>query len=175
MSQFRPALEAFIDGNTDMPSLQRELKSDLSREPTLAPVLSALIESTYREGRIAGPTYLDLIEVVRATTPPAVPPAKAPSPPPDPDATRYRPSGDGNEGETLYRPDLETSLSPNAAPPPRKLADQTGSSTGSKTGGDLTKIAGATGRELRPGDVVKDRFVLEDIIGKSGMAVVLRA
>src|SRR5215510_9349511 len=105
MSQFRPALEAFIDGNTDMPSLQRELKSDLSREPTLAPVLSALIETTYREGRIGGPTYLDLIEVVRATTPPAVPAkpapaAKPPAPPVDPEATQYRPSGTADEGET---------------------------------------------------------------------------
>ena len=90
MNQFRPALQSFVEGQTDLPALQGELRAELSREPSLAPVLGALIENTYREGRINGPAYLDLMEVVRSTTPPVIPPTPAPRPRP----SRARPPRD---------------------------------------------------------------------------------
>ena len=176
MSQFRPALESFVGGQTDLPALQGELRADLSREPSLAPVLSALIENTYREGRINGPAYLDLMEIVRSTTPPVVPSAANA---PDDEETRYRPSAVSvpDDEETRYRPSVQvlsnddaTALAPpgERPPPPRASGNSTGPSW------DALREAASEGRPLRPGDTVKDRFVLEDIIGKGGMGVVFR-
>ncbi|HEY6644275.1 protein kinase domain-containing protein [Povalibacter sp.] len=173
MSQFRPALESFFQGQTDLPALQGELRADLSREPTLAPVFSSLIETSYREGKINGPAYLDLMDIVRATTPPAIPAAA------ENDAeTRYRPADQvvppsGDDEATRYRPapqalgdDEATKLAP--AVPPR-----TAPSTGSNSWNDL-RATGGQSRPLRPGDTIKERFILEDVIGKGGMGIVFR-
>lgn len=176
MSQFRPALQSFVEGQTDLPALQGELRADLSREPSLAPVLGALIENTYREGRINGPAYLDLMEIVRSTTPPLTPPAART---PEDEETRYRPSAASvqDDAETRYRPsakvladDDATALAPpeDRPPPPRSSGNSTGPSW------DALRTAAGEGEPLRPGDTVKDRFVLEDIIGKGGMGIVFR-
>ena len=185
MSQFRPALDSFLQGQTDLPALQGELRADLSREPTLAPVLGALIETSYRSGKINGPAYLDLMEIVRATTPPAVPPIdeaetryrpadQVVPPPADEEATRYRPSlpAVGEDEATKLSPrvisdDEATRLAPSDARP------RTAPSTGSGSWKDLQASSG-TYRPLRPGDTVKERFVLEDVIGKGGMGIVFR-
>ncbi len=175
MSQFRPALESFVEGQTDLPALQGELRADLSREPSLAPVLGALIENTYRQGRINGPVYLDLMEVVRSTTPPAIPPAPVVKAPED-EETKYRPSAVsvGDDEATKYRPgeriladDQATALAP-----PEDRPRTGGNSTGPNW--DSLQAASSQARPWRPGDTVKERFILEDIIGKGGMGVVFR-
>lgn len=184
MSRFRAALASYVEGQTDLPALQGNLKSDLSSEPALAPVLGALIESSYREGRINGPTYLDLIEIVRATTPPVMPPAPAPV---DPHAeeTRFR-ALDPDEEATRMRPDpapatpaLADDAATQLAPPddrPRRTPSNVATGPGSPGSSDWgpSRATGGEDRPLRPGDVIKERFVLEDIIGKGGMGIVFR-
>ncbi|HMN47142.1 MAG TPA: bifunctional serine/threonine-protein kinase/formylglycine-generating enzyme family protein [Povalibacter sp.] len=192
MSQFRPALESYVEGQTDLPALQSGLKADLTREPSLAPVLGALIETSYRSGRINGPVYLDLMEIVRATTPPATPaPAAA-----DEAETRYRPADQivapaADEEATRFRTaaqvisdDAATKLAPQAprddeatklAPHDAQPRSQPSTGANSSSGGwnDL-QAASSQFRPLRPGDTIKERFVLEDVIGKGGMGVVFR-
>lgn len=94
------------------------------------------------------------------------------------DATRMRPASDESE-------DLATRLAkaPGTAPAPdAALSSPTdGKSSPRSSGptgpswGDPAQWAQGDSRELHPGDVVKDRFVLEEIIGKGGMGVVFRA
>ncbi len=191
MSQFRPALEAYVEGQTDLPGLQSDLKADLTREPSLAPVLGALIETSYRDGRINGPAYLDLMEIVRATTPPATP-VGAPA---DDAETRYRPADQvippaDDEEATRYRPaaqplgeDEATRLSPQViaddaatklAPAQSQPRTNTSTGSGNSSGWNALQAAGSQLRPLRPGDTVKERFVLEDVIGKGGMGIVFR-
>ena len=187
MSQFRAALASYVDGQTDLPALQGNLKSDLSRQPALAPVLSALIESTYRDGRINGPTYLDLIEIVRATTPPVIPVTRAAPIDPHAEETRFRPL-DADDEATRMRPDPEPARSAPAldddaatqlAPPddrPRSAPSNVATGPSTPIGSDWgpSRATGGADRPLRPGDVIKERFVLEDIIGKGGMGIVFR-
>ena len=161
MSKFRPALESFIDGRTDLPALERELRSDLTHEPSQAPEIGTLIETSYRSGRIAGAAYLALVDVVRSTTPPKTshsaetrlsPGAAGASAP----ASRLSIDGD----ETEYRPG-PANPGPAIVPPANTVQTAHWAGTGS--------------RAPQPGDVIKDRFVLEDVIGKGGMGVVFRA
>lgn len=187
MSQFRAALASFVEGHTDLPALEGGLKSDLTREPALAPVLGALIESSYREGRLNGPTYLNLIEIVRATTPPAIPPASAAPVDPHGDETRMRPAQADDEA-TRMRPEPQPAKVESApdddaatqlAPPddrPRSKPSTISTGPSSPQGSDWgpSRATGGEDRPLRPGDVIKERFVLEDIIGKGGMGIVFR-
>jgi non-specific serine/threonine protein kinase len=157
MSKFRPALESFIDGNTDLPALERELRSDLTHEPSQAPEIGTLIETSYRSGRIAGAAYLALVDVVRSTTPPLT--SHSAETRLSPSAGRVSAPSIGDD-ETEYRP---APANPGPAIEPLVNTVQT------------AHWAGTDSRAPQPGDVIKDRFVLEDVIGKGGMGVVFRA
>lgn len=129
----------------------------------------------------------------------APPPADSPT---DSDETKFRPSGsvgavvseagEDSDDATRMRPastepeDEATRVagpsSPGSVPRPADVkgntADKSSPRSGGSTGqswGDPAQWAQGDSRELRPGDVVKDRFVLEDVIGKGGMGVVFRA
>lgn len=96
------------------------------------------------------------------------------------DATRMRPASSDSEEEVtrLARPSSGAPRSAvtdsEGAAADNKSSPRTGGSTG-QSWGDPAQWAQGDSRELRPGDVVKDRFVLEDVIGKGGMGVVFRA
>lgn len=94
----------------------------------------------------------------------------------DADETRFRPSGavDAADQETRYRPGADQ---PTRHEAPATDTDSKPAARSGPTGpswGDPSQWAAADARPLQPGDVVKDRFVLEDIIGKGGMGVVFR-
>ncbi|HEX5419175.1 MAG TPA: protein kinase [Gammaproteobacteria bacterium] len=102
------------------------------------------------------------------------------------DATRLKPSASGlvPEVQTGGSADYASSRERPAAEPPldaTRLQSAGGPSrprTGAPTGpswGDPAQWAGEDSRALQPGEVVKERFVLEDIIGTGGMGVVFRA
>ncbi len=57
----------------------------------------------------------------------------------------------------------------------RRTGTGTGTSAGSASSGWTNLAGGANTAPLAPGDTIKDRFVLEDIIGKGGMGIVFRA
>lgn len=95
------------------------------------------------------------------------------------DATRMRPAANESEDQAtrLARPSpVKPSLgeAPVSSPTDNKSSPRSGGSTG-PSWGDPAQWVGGDSRELRPGDVIKDRFVLEDVIGKGGMGVVFRA
>lgn len=177
MTRFGAALESFLGDQTDLQALERDLSSDLSREPSLAPTLGAQIEASYRSGRIAGPAYLSLMQIVRSAQSSAAPGEAGSA---DSDETRFRPSApvaDADDSEaTRYRPGLkESPVSdvPAGNPTDGKSGPRDGGSTG-PSWSDPSQWTSGESRALRPGDVVKDRFVLEDVIGKGGMGVVFR-
>lgn len=176
MTRFASALESFIGGRTDLPALEDELKAQLSGEPSLAPVLNELIETSYHSGRITDPAYRSLMQIVR----PAQASVSASAPPAaDPEETRFRSSTPQavDDGETRYRPpskpapageDAATVLAGNESRP------RSGNST-SPGWTDPSQWSSGDSRAPRPGDVIKERFVLEGIIGEGGMGIVFRA
>lgn len=94
------------------------------------------------------------------------------------DATRMRPASSESEEQAtrLARPSTGNVSRPTGEQ--GSAADNKSSPRSGPTGqswGDPAQWAQGDSRELRPGDVVKDRFVLEDVIGKGGMGVVFRA
>src|SRR5689334_20345883 len=66
MNEFRQALDAYAEGRLDLAALERELNLGLVKQPQLAPMHGALVEASYRSGRIAGESYLKLTGVIRA-------------------------------------------------------------------------------------------------------------
>lgn len=95
------------------------------------------------------------------------------------DATRMRPASIEPEDQAtrVAKPSPGNAPRPadeKGSPTDNKSSPRSGASTG-QSWGDPAQWAQGDSRELRPGDVVKDRFVLEDVIGKGGMGVVFRA
>src|SRR6185312_5332465 len=66
MNEFRQALDAHLEGRLDCAALEKELNLGLARAPHLAAAHGALVEASYRSGRIKGDTYHTLIQVIRA-------------------------------------------------------------------------------------------------------------
>jgi non-specific serine/threonine protein kinase len=100
-------------------------------------------------------------------------PSDAAAPEAPADATRLRPATDAPAATRLRG----STHAPEQRPPAqatRLRRSATGGSTG-PTWGDPAQWAHEESRTLEPGDVVKDRFVLEDVIGRGGMGIVFRA
>src|SRR5690242_9659478 len=101
MNDFRKALDAHAAGQLELSQVERELNLTLAHQPHLAAAHGALVEATYRSGRIRGETYLALTTVIRAfqksqprvevkaAPPVGAPQAPAAAPPPE-DRTQLR-------------------------------------------------------------------------------------
>ncbi|MGH8179280.1 MAG: protein kinase domain-containing protein [Steroidobacter sp.] len=178
MTRFHSALQSFLDGGADLPTVERDLRSALTREPSLVATLATQIETGHRSGRIAPPAYLSLMRIVRSIQPASAAPDETLLS--NSDETRFHsvtPVVRADDEATRYRPASEE---PRAADAPAssagdgKSGPRSGGST-NPTWNDPAQWAGGESRALRPGDTVKDRFVLEEIIGAGGMGVVFRA
>ena len=222
MNEFRKALDAHAAGQVDLGSVERELNLGLARTPHLAAAHGALIEATYRSGRIAGETYLALTSAIRAfqQSQPKVNVQVVPTPAPASDKTQFRapkasaatppaaPADQRRRENAISRasrrrrcfgseePAAARATAGNAADvstPGATTATTDGftvargvtdsrSPTGHPTGSRPTSSSWndlgrsvAEGPPLGAGSVVKDRFVLEEELGRGGMGIVFKA
>ena len=210
MNEFRQALDAHAEGRLELSALQRELNLGLTRQPHLAAAHGALVEALYRSGRIAGDTYLTLIQAIRAIqqSQPRVNVQIVPVPPSAEDKTQFRApratsqatdtSANAGDEKTQFRAPRAAGSA--AAQPPASNAAAAIPGTGAPTGtGGFTVARGATdsrtptgsrptssswndlgrsvaeGPPLGAGSVVKERFVLEEELGRGGMGIVFKA
>src|SRR5687767_12766956 len=108
MNAFRQALEAHLNGQLALETVEDRLHESLATQPLLASAHAAVIEALYRSDRIGGPTYLALREIIQAFQ-------KSQSVPQNPfsaggDKTRLRPPRDmgdtqpGHADKTRIRP-----------------------------------------------------------------------
>lgn len=203
MKEFRQILEAHIAGQTDLGSVERQLTLGLSRQPQLAAAHGAYVEALYRSGRIQGETYLKLIQVIRSfqqSMPHTAPPPSAAggaaagaAPAANDDRTRFRmpaasaqrpaPAADADADRTQFRaPRAPSAPRAPVTPPPvherRGTTGTTGTTSGMRSTGsswsDPSQWA-ADSEPLGPGSVIKERFVLEEEIGRGGMGIVFKA
>jgi serine/threonine protein kinase len=194
MNEFRQALDAHTGGQLGVAELERVLAAGLTREPQLAAAHGAYIEAVYRSGRISGETYLTLIQTVRtfqkSQTPTPVPSAPQPGTPQDGgDKTQFRTPGRGTASPPAG--DVTQFRAPRGATPTHTgVSNTTGTPqlTGSVTGtsaptGSRPTSSNWSDPSLWQGDfttptrgsIIKDRFVLEEELGRGGMGVVFKA
>jgi non-specific serine/threonine protein kinase len=160
MDDFRTTLGSLAAGTADMAAVRTALSALLSTDPARIPEIAALLEDRHRDGRLSREAFLELTTQLRAASQ-ALPANIADI---ADDRTRLRtapvPVAQADAMETLLRP----------AP-----GERSGPRTPSMGSGWSHPETWEHTRPLRPGDVVKERFVLEDIIGVGGMGVVFRA
>ncbi len=204
MKEFRQALEAHLGGQMDLAALERELSQGIARQPQLAAAHGAYIEAVYRSGRISGEAYLTLIQAVRSfqqsRAAPAAPEETGASKPEAGSAERtqfrapaQRASNEPPADKTQFR--APRAASTGAAPEASTHggAETTGANptgdgstsgpfgrapTGSRPTGSNWSDASLWAQDapsLGPGSIVKDRFVLEEELGRGGMGVVYKA
>ena len=205
MSDFRKALDSHAAGQLELGDLERELHLTLAHQPQLAASQGALVEALYRSGRIKGETYLALTTAIRAFQKTQVrvdvrviPAAGSTTVDGTDEKTQFRapkpsatpaPDAPGDDVEkTQFRPPRAVNPAPNASPPPDTGSGPTPTDTGTRTDGrsptgsrptnsSWTDVgrAVADAPTLGPGSVVKDRFVLEEELGRGGMGTVFKA
>ena len=92
MSDFKSALGNFLVGQLDFAGLDAALVAALQADPAAAPEISALIENTYRAGRLPPQLHNMLKARISQSGVGGVVPPVPPSPPPadDPDRTQIR-------------------------------------------------------------------------------------
>jgi serine/threonine protein kinase len=112
---------------------------------------------------------------------PAPPPAQAPPAAPPPDATRLRarPAPASSEAAAPSRQAVpaggEPSWSPTTGTTGSHTGSNTGSGTGSSTWSDPNRWSGGRTVALAVGSIIKERFVLEEELGRGGMGIVFKA
>lgn len=192
MNEFRQALDAHAGGQLGMAELERVLTLGLTRQPQLAAAHGAYIEAVYRSGRLSGETYSALIQAIRTFQ-------QSQAPAPEAEAAQPR-SPQASEDKTQFRAPAQAAPPPSAgdatqfrapraaAPSDPSVRGVTGvtstgvTSTGYPTGSRPTgsnwsdpSLWVAEGATPTPGSVIKDRFVLEEELGRGGMGVVFKA
>ena len=184
MNEFRKALDAHAAGQLELSRLERELHLTLASQPKLAASQGALVEALYRSGRLKGETYLALTTAIRAfqktqvrvEVHPAAPASaddktqfRAPKPAV---STETAADAGGDVEKTQFRPPRAASPAPVESGPTVMPGEPSRPTNSSWT--DVGRAV-ADAPTLGPGSVVKDRFVLEEELGRGGMGVVFKA
>ena len=99
-----------------------------------------------------------------------------PAPPPDATQLRPRPTPAANEAAAPARAAVPAGGEPSWAPTTgTTTGSHTGSSTGSSTWSDPNRWSGGRTVALAVGSIIKERFVLEEELGRGGMGIVFKA
>ncbi len=182
MSAFSTTLSAFCAGNIPLPQLLAVLRDDLQHDRRALFDDTTLIESAWRSGRVDREIYQVLRDTIvgsgEMTAPEAQPYVGAQSWP------EIRACRDGQsdmmdpvtcDDPTLFRASTSpaaiatTGANHKLSSAPRSLPGNRQWTTDSPLWSDEPS------RDVSPGDVLKDRFVLEEIIGRGGMGTVYKA
>ncbi|MHB8816277.1 MAG: protein kinase domain-containing protein [Steroidobacteraceae bacterium] len=114
----------------------------------------------------------------RASAPPAAQAAPA-APPPDATRLRARPAPASSEAAAPSRQAVPAGGEPSWSPTTGTTGSHTGSSTGTGTGSstwsDPNRWSGGRTVALAVGSIIKERFVLEEELGRGGMGIVFKA
>jgi non-specific serine/threonine protein kinase len=194
-------LEQLAQGRVSLGDLVQQLNA---RGPVPEPVHNAelkQLDEALKSGRVDEKLHrglhAKLVELQKAPPPPAPGDGDRtlinPDAGPPGDATVVNPEAAGGDGFDLLLPDApdatvvntgggdaSTQFTPTVVTGPR-TGPQTGSRTGTSAPGTSSwnrlaaQAAMEPDREVRPGDVLKQRFVLEKEVGSGGMGVVFKA
>ncbi|MGA7801904.1 MAG: serine/threonine-protein kinase, partial [Gammaproteobacteria bacterium] len=180
MEQFRVALDAFVRGDLPQAELDAALRSALELQPEAGPDLLALLQASYQAGqmpaevfaamgeRLAGQHAANSDQVDDRTRMRAGQAAA-----PDDDRTRVAAPGAGEEAtvmapsQTAGDGDVTGSTSPSGS--------TGGTGATGATWGDPALWADGPSDPPRVGMTLKNRFVLESVVGRGGMGVVFKA
>lgn len=189
MSGFRDTLAAYAVGQADFETLQRVLTTSLASEPQQASGYRAAVDALFRAGRISPDAQRALVQVIEAATPPPQTILRAPKENAEPPAanevepTRFRaspanpglpPAMQPDAQLTRLRarqPDSDSGREPSVRPEGPARSDTGG---GSSNWTDPTQWARSTA-PLTVGSVLKERFILEEEIGRGGMGIVFKS
>jgi serine/threonine protein kinase len=173
-------VERFLRGELTLEQLQSALRATISAAPAAASGVASYLDALHKQGRLPVQVYVLLKPLVSGdpssdTTLPlsgGAPPVAADFDPtrvkPPVDATRPKPQSNALTAEDPTREQT-------AARPPR-LAPATVPPTG--TGSNWAHPEAWTRRHegpIGPGSIIKERFVLETLLGQGGMGVVYKA
>lgn len=180
MERFREALDAFARGELSSAELDAVARSVLAQQPGTAPDLLGVLQTRYEIGQLPGDVFAALRDTLGGQ-------AAANGDPMD-DRTRLRTGATDGSGEDHTRLAGKRPGEGGAAMAPGPTVDggsttgvtsssgETGrtGSTGS-TWGDTAQWAEGPSETPRPGMTIKNRFVLESVVGRGGMGVVFKA
>ena len=198
MNEFKQSLERLLAGAADLQSVDHALNESLSRQPNLAAAHGAIVEAMYRSNRISGEIYLVLIRTIHSfqlTQTQSRAAAKAKILEGDKTVIRVAaPFGvsapTATAGAAAKQNPVQTQEPDNSAAAqdesdktrlrplpslPSTFTSPTGTTGASWSDAGRWTATASTGVPLGPGSVIKERFVLEEQIGRGGMGTVFKA
>lgn len=172
MSAFSTALTHFCAGQIGLPQLLAVLRDDLQHDRAALFEHVALIESAWRGRRIDAVAYEALRGVVVGPQKPSI------SNTPADQESQTRMSRDWHPSSSPSAPNTDRTLLRRPTAPSSPMHPSNKPRSAPRSGGWVTdELAWSNDAvtEVRPGSVLKDRFVLEEEIGRGGMGTVYRA
>jgi hypothetical protein len=147
--------------------------SELCRdEPESAPRLLGLVDRYYRLGRMSAEQYQQLkarIEQAMGTRPPSDPPAVPPAVP------HPRPSKDDIDSEEFVTRELTALDAVAMREPPHAASAPPTAAVSQAQAQAQAQATDATGRRVGAGSVLRDRYELQQLLGRGGMGCVYQA
>ena len=178
MSSFSSTLSAFCSGNVALSEVLTVLRADISRDRRSIPENISLVDQAWRSGKVGDSAYFALRATITGfDTGQRDEPEDVQQQDWTPiRATRHSAPGEFNldtdrEGRTLLRPSARHWSDRDSAPQaPNPMSFASHRSTGGQASWpDVPPI------DIGIGTVLKDRFILEEELGRGGMGTVFKA
>lgn len=192
MERFLEALDAYARGEISQEELAAAARSVLAQQPGAAPDLLGLLQARHGIGQVPDVVLAALRETMsghmasdRGVTDDRTRMRSSPADPSAEDRTRLAgrpPEGDATvvaarrDSDGAAPAGTSGSVSrPATAPPPDDAATTASTAATGSTWGDPAQWAEGPSEAPRPGMTIKQRFVLESVVGRGGMGVVFKA